>query len=117
MKSRAMGRRGVFVSNDRNRSLLSRLALVALIFIGGSQIASHAQDGATPPASLFKHSRHFVGPSYLAKTPAAPRAGGLTFVPTFDSSITGDKNATAIMATLNAACAELASNFSDQVTV
>lgn len=102
----------VLVSNVRTHSCL---ALAMLIVAGGSQ-ALHAQDAASP-TSLFRHSRTYVGPSFLANGPVASRAGGLTIVPTFDSSITNDSNGTAIMATINAALTELASNFSDPVTV
>ncbi len=91
------------------------MALATLMVIGGTQLALHAEDAAKP--RLFKHTPRYVGPSHLVSGPVAPRAGGLTFVPTFDSSITGDKNATAIQATINAALTELAANYSDPVTV
>ena len=88
----------------------SCLALGLLLF---SPFALRAQE-ATP---LFKHTRVFVAPAQPVTQPAAPRAGGLVIVPTFDVSITKDPKATAIMATINAALTELASNYSDPVTV
>jgi hypothetical protein len=47
---------------------------------------------------------------------AAP-SSGLKIIPTFDSSITSDPQAATIQATINAAIAAYAANFSDQVTV
>lgn len=66
---------------------------------------------------LFTHTRVNVGHSEWTGGTVSSRASGLTFVPTFDSSISSDKNSAAIMATINAALTELASNYSDPVTI
>lgn len=47
----------------------------------------------------------------------SPSPNGLTIIPTFDSSITSDPQAAEIEATINAAIAVYAANFSDPVTV
>src|SRR5207245_3621803 len=47
----------------------------------------------------------------------ATGSGGLTIVPTFDSSITGDPQAALIEATINAAIAVYQSDFSNPITV
>ena len=54
-----------------------------------------------------------------AITPISPAAttGGLTIVPTFDSSITGNPNAAAIEAMINQAVALYQARFSDPITV
>ncbi len=100
--------------NRRSSYLSSLLVLSALVAVAWQPLRATAEDAPQP---RFKHTRVYVGPSTRSTAPTAPRAGGLVFVPTFDSSITNDKNATAIMATINAALTELASNYSDSVTV
>lgn len=87
------------------------LVLAALLCVGCSVTGLRAQE------SLYKHTAIDIGRSTLSATPAAPRASGLSIVPTFDASITKSKNAAAIMATINAAITELTSNYSDPITV
>ena len=93
-----------------------QVASATLLLVMGTQATLHAEDQA-PPTPLFKHTAVYVGPTHLAPPSVAPRATGLKIVPTFDSTITKDPNATAIMATINAAITELCSNYSDPVTV
>jgi len=60
-----------------------------------------------------------AGAAPLPQIAAVPRAGGggLTIAVTFDATITGDPNAAAIEAMINAAVAVLESTFSDPITV
>src|SRR5262249_14489498 len=64
------------------------------------EVAARADDSATPEAGV----------------PQAASAG-LHINPTFDVSITSDPNAAAIEATINAAIANIESQFSDPITV
>jgi len=75
--------------------------------------------GAGPAHGAHYTHRYIPVPAGAAAQTslAAPRAAGLTIVPTFDASITGDPRAADIMATINALLAQYQANFSDAVTV
>lgn len=98
-------------------------ALAALIVSCASPAVLHAQDtaaSATARVPQYTHTRVIVGAGHWVAAPAAlagPRATGLTIVPNFDNSITGDPRAADIMATINAAIAVYQKNYSDPVTV
>ena len=66
--------------------------------------------------SLDQGSRELDVPNNRV-APCANASGGLTIIPTFDSSITGNPNAAAIQAMINQAIAIYQSLFSDPITV
>lgn len=86
-----------------------------LAFVAFSTVSLRAEDGARP--RQFTRTFVDVGRSTAPSVPAAPRAGGVIIVPTFDASITKDKRAADIMAAINLAIADYAAKLTDPITV
>lgn len=86
---------------------------------GALQHSAWMTDAFSRPATeiLYQQRSEKQVTSGAAARVIGPDDPGLTIVPTFDASITGDPNAAAIEAMINQACAIYHSLFSDPVTV
>jgi hypothetical protein len=84
---------------------------------GAGEHAAWAGDPSQGRVDYPYGSREDIAPGGI--TPIAPTAtsAGLSIIPTFDSSITGNPNAVAIQAMINQAIATYQSRFSDPITV
>src|SRR6266446_9237157 len=142
MKKDLVSQSSFFSSRSLGAWLLFSVAiLLGLYALGVFRTApAFAQDQNPGPSDVFQADagEHAAwrkdAPSALAPGPVSPQsvgeeitpggvtpmtttASGLVIIPTFDSSITGNPNATAIEAMINQAVAIYQARFSDPITV
>lgn len=100
----------------------SVFSFVILFLLGACLPGFSADSAAAKPRLFTRHAKPLPAElNAAAQSPAAatvaPRAGGLSIVPVFDSSINNNPRAADIKATINAAIAVYQATFSDNVTV
>src|SRR5437763_7314936 len=102
---------GTFVRNPGASELFQAGAGEHAALAGDAPLGT-AADPAYPAGS-----REDVGQGGITPISPATTSGGMTILPTFDSSITGDPNGAAIQAMINQAIAIYQSRFSDPITI
>src|SRR5258708_28804051 len=98
----------------------TNISLSFAILILSSLLSAWSADGAPARPRLFARHTKPLPPDLNAQAQTqaavAPRAGGLTIIPAFDSSITNNGRAADIMATINSAISVYQAAYTANVT-